>query len=56
MSQSRPRWFIRPQGSNWGDYGLDDRLGQLNEIMPERRRRAIAHAKEGIAFCPPAAA
>jgi kynurenine formamidase len=45
------RWSIRPEGSNWGDYGPDDQLGRLNLITPERRRRAAAEVHEGIAFC-----
>jgi len=45
------RWKRRPEGSNWGEFGLDDRLGRLNLITPERRRAAIAEAREGIVFC-----
>ena len=51
--EARPpvRWKHRPPGSNWGDFGADDRLGRLNLITPERRRAAIAEAREGVAFC-----
>lgn len=45
------RWKQRPPGSNWGDFGPDDRLGRLNLLTPERRRKGILEAKEGIAFC-----
>lgn len=45
------RWVHRPEGSNWGDYGEEDRLGQLNLITPERRRAALEEAREGIVFC-----
>jgi kynurenine formamidase len=45
------RWKQRPDGSNWGDFGPDDRLGRLNLITPERRRAALAEASEGIVFC-----
>jgi hypothetical protein len=45
------RWSVRPEGSNWGDFGADDQLGRLNLITPERRRRAAAEVREGIAFC-----
>lgn len=45
------RWQRRPEGSNWGDFGPDDRLGRLNLITPERRRAALAEAREGLAFC-----
>ncbi|HST91266.1 MAG TPA: cyclase family protein [Brevundimonas sp.] len=45
------RWVRRPEGSTWGDYGDDDRLGRLNLITPERRRAALAEAREGLVFC-----
>ncbi len=49
--QSEGRWKIRPEGSNWGDFGPDDQVGRLNLITPERRRAAAAEVREGIAFC-----
>lgn len=45
-----PRWKQRPPGSNWGDFGADDQVGQLNVITPEMRRRALAEAREGEVF------
>lgn len=45
------RYTVRPPGSNWGDFGEDDRLGRLNLITPERRRAAAAEVHEGLAFC-----
>src|SRR5262247_3061593 len=45
------RWSVRPDGSNWGDFGADDQIGRLNLITPERRRAAAAEVREGIAFC-----
>jgi kynurenine formamidase len=45
------RWSVRPEGSNWGDFGLDDQLGRLNLITPECRRKAAAEVREGLAFC-----
>lgn len=45
------RWTVRPDGSNWGDFGPDDQLGRLNLITPSRRRAAAAEVREGIAFC-----
>ncbi len=45
------RWKVRPEHSNWGDFGDDDQVGRLNLITPERRRRAAAEVREGLAFC-----
>lgn len=45
------RWSIRPDGSNWGDFGPDDQLGRLNLITPDVRRAAAAEVREGLAFC-----
>lgn len=44
------RWLRRPEGSNWGAFGEDDQVGKMNLVTPERRRAAIAEAREGIAF------
>ena len=44
------RWTNRPEGSNWGEFGPDDHLGRMNLLTPERRRRAVAEVREGIAF------
>jgi hypothetical protein len=48
---SMRRWSVRPEGSNWGEFGADDQLGRLNLITPEFRRKAAAEVREGIAFC-----
>lgn len=45
------RWKRRPEGSNWGDFGPDDRLGRLNLITPDKVREGLAEAVEGITFC-----
>jgi hypothetical protein len=50
-ANSGQRWSVRPDGSNWGDFGPDDQVGRLNLITPERRRAAAAEVREGIAFC-----
>ncbi len=44
------RWLHRPEGSNWGEFGEDDQVGRMNLITPAHRRRALAEAREGIAF------
>ncbi|MDF2046459.1 cyclase family protein [Microbacterium sp. Kw_RZR3] len=36
--------------SNWGRWGEDDRLGTLNLITPEVRRRAAANVRSGTAI------
>jgi kynurenine formamidase len=41
----------RPAGSNWGEYGDDDRIGRLNELTPERVVRAAAEIRTGRRFC-----
>lgn len=41
----------RPPGSNWGDYGENDRRGRLNELTPERVVRAAAEIRTGRRFC-----
>lgn len=34
--------------NNWGRWGADDNLGTLNHITPERRRAAVALARDGM--------
>lgn len=45
------RFRFRPDGSNWGDFGEEDRLGRLNLITTEVRRKAVEEVREGLAFC-----
>jgi kynurenine formamidase len=45
------RWSVRPEGSNWGDFGPDDQLGRINLLTPERVRAAAREIREGITFC-----
>jgi len=44
------RWKIRPSGSNWGDFGVDDQLGRMNLLTPERRLAGCREVREGVAF------
>jgi hypothetical protein len=46
------RWNVRPEGSNWGDFGDDDRYGRMNLITPERRLRALQEVQFGQIFWP----
>jgi kynurenine formamidase len=41
----------RPSGSNWGDYGPNDRHGRLNELTPQRVVRAAEEIRTGQRFC-----
>lgn len=45
------RWKMRPEDSTWGDYGVDDQLGRMNELTPEKVKQGIAEVKEGKTFC-----
>ena len=44
------RWTIRPEGSNWGDFGPDDQLGTLNYLGAPERLNAFQEVKEGLSF------
>lgn len=48
---AKPRWSVRPERSNWGDFGPDDQIGRLNLITPDARKAAINEVVEGRAFC-----
>ena len=48
---TQARWKIRPEGSNWGDFGPDDQIGRMNLLTPETRVRAVKEVQEGITFC-----
>lgn len=45
------KWLQRPEGSNWGDFGDDDRIGRLNLINAEKVLEGIREVKEGKTFC-----
>ena len=49
--ESTPRWTHRPTGSTWGDFGLDDELGRLNLLTPEKVLQGIAEVSNGRTFC-----
>jgi kynurenine formamidase len=34
--------------SNWGRWGKDDQTGTINLLTPERRKRALASARDGV--------
>ena len=51
------RWSQRPEGSNWGDFGKDDRLGRLNLIDKKKVLEGIQYAlvvamEEGHTYLP----
>ena len=43
------RWKLRPDGSNWGDFGPDDQLGRLNLLTPDKVREAAREVQERLA-------
>lgn len=45
------RWKLRPEGSNWGDFGPDDEIGRMNLIDANIRKAAAKEISEGRAFC-----
>jgi len=45
------RWKNRPPGSNWGEFGPDDRRGRMNLVTREKVLQGIAEVKEGLTFC-----
>ena len=51
MTAASPRWQHRPEGSTWGDFGLDDQRGRLNLITPEKVKQGVAEVREGLSFC-----
>lgn len=51
MSEAKPRWKNRPEGSNWGDFGPDDQLGRLNLITAEQVLSGAREIREGMSFC-----
>ena len=45
------RWRVRPQPSNWGDFGADDQRGRLNLIDKRKVLEGVAEVREGRVFC-----
>ena len=45
------RWKIRPEGSNWGDFGPDDQLGRINLLTADRVLEAVKEVRTGRNFC-----
>ena len=41
------RWNVRPEGSNWGDFGADDRYGRMNLITPDT---LLIQVQDGLNF------
>lgn len=44
------RWVQRPPGSNWGDFGDDDRLGRLNYLTEATTLNAAKEIQTGKRF------
>jgi kynurenine formamidase len=45
------RWKQRPPGSTWGDWGVDDELGRINLLTPEKVLQGAREVEAGISFC-----
>ena len=45
------RWKKRPEGSNWGDFGVDDQLGRLNFVTTSKVKQGVRRVEEGLSFC-----
>ncbi len=45
------RWTVRPEGSNWGDFGPDDQLGRVNLLGAQQVLNGVREVKEGKVFC-----
>lgn len=48
---SKINWKQRPKLSNWGDWGHDDKIGQLNVITDDVIVEAIKEVRTGKRFC-----
>ena len=44
------RWKQRPPGSNWGDFGDDDELGNVNLFDAKKVLQGVREVQEGITF------
>lgn len=45
-----PRWKFRPEGSNWGEFGIDDERGRMNMLGPEQVKLGLAEVQDGRTF------
>lgn len=45
------RWTIRPDGSTWGDFGVDDQIGRLNLLTEAKVLQGIREVEVGKVFC-----
>lgn len=51
MNKKTRRWSRRPDGSTWGDWGVDDQLGRLNLLTPACVKTAAEEIVTGERFC-----
>jgi kynurenine formamidase len=50
MSTDQMRWKMRPEGSNWGEFGSEDQLGRINLVGPEQVLKGAAEIRAGRSF------
>lgn len=46
-----PNWQRRPDGSNWGDFGVNDELGRVNLLGKAQVRKGVSEVQAGHTFC-----
>lgn len=45
-----PRWKMRPDGSNWGEFGADDQRGAMNLVGPDQISKGLEEVRERKTF------
>lgn len=49
-AEATPRWTRRPEGSTWGDFGADDRIGRMNLLTADKVRQGMAEVNDFATF------
>lgn len=51
MGEPEQRWRRAPEGSHWGEFGPDDRLGRMNLVDAAKLKQGVLEVREGRSFC-----